>query len=546
VKQTTDREGGVEADDPGRSPAPESRSSDAVGTTTGAAVAGSGLWHLTARVMPQVYVLVISIAAARILGPEAMGQQSFISFVQVSVVLLFTGGLSGALMRFTAELAGRGAPDVVRGLLRWSWRLLGIGSLTTVVLLAAVGWPRGDLRGAWMLAAAAGGVSVLHAVPHSVLTGLQKWRAASIVSLVTGAAGALGTLLVLQAGYGIVGMFAVEIVVTSLNLLWVTRLVRREMLTSGPVVTPPDPALQRRIRNYAAGSWVHLVLFLVVWRRSELFVLDWTSTDVQIAMYSVAFATLGAVRQIPGALAQTLAPAVATLYGAGEMERISRGFSRGVRLLTIMVLPMTTGLLAVGPALLVAAFGEEYAEAGVPLLIMTAVFPLLPLNSMCSGVLQGLGRIRPVLIASGVATVVNVVLALLLIPPSGAVGAALANSGAQLTATVLILAATLQGLPDVVLRLRSVLKTAVAAALCGVVAYVLGRWLPGLAGLALGVAAGVAVFVAVGATLRILPADDAAWLDSSLGGRLGGTVGRVVRRMAAPAPATPGSGDAGG
>jgi O-antigen/teichoic acid export membrane protein len=532
VKQTACPEPDVHADDLDRPPSPESRASDAVGTTTGASVVGSGLWHLSAKLMPQVYVLVISITAARILGPDGMGQQSFMSFVQVSVVLLFTGGLSAALMRYTAELVGQGAPDVVRGLLRWGWRLLTIGSLTTVVLLAAVGWPRGELRAAWMLAAAAGGIAVLHAVPHAVLTGLQRWREASIVSLTTGAAGAIGTLLVLRAGYGITGMFAVEVVVTTANLLWVSGLVRREVRKLGTEVTPPAPALRRRIRNYAAGAWVHLVLFLVVWRRSELFILDWTSTDAQIAMYSVAFATLGAARQIPGALAQTLAPAVATLYGAGEMLRIDRGFGRGLRLLTIMVLPMTAGLLAVGPRLLTAAFGSEYADAAAPLLIMTLVFPLLPLNSMCSGVLHGLALIRPVLVASGVATVVNVALALLLIPDGGAVGAAWANSGAQLTAAVLMLTATLRALPDARLHLRSVLPTVLASALCGGAAYLVVQGVPGLLGVVLAIGAGVATFGLAATILGILPADDAAWLDGAMGARLGGVVGKGVRLVA--------------
>ena len=45
------------------------------------------------------------------------------------------------------------------------------------------------------------------------------------------------------------------------------------------------------------------------------------------------------------------------------------------------------------------------------------------------------------------------------------------------------------------------------------------RLLGGPAGLVVGLLSGAVVFLALGALLRILPADDARWLDESVGGR---------------------------
>jgi O-antigen/teichoic acid export membrane protein len=519
----------VKPEPPDLSASAETRSADAATQITGARVVGAGFWNVAARVLPQLYVLGIAVAAARVLGPDGMGQQSFISFVQVSVVLLFTGGLSASLMRYTAEVAGRGTPDVVPGLMAWAWRILAAGAVGGAALLLALGLPRGELEAAWILAAAGGGVAVLHAVPHAVLTGLQRWREASIVGLTTGAAGTVATVAVLLAGGGITGMFAVELAVTTANLLWVRRLTRRAIADVTTATVAPDPELRGRVRSYAVGAWLHLVLHLVVWRRSELFVLDWTSTDAQIAMYSVAFAVIAAAKQIPSALATTLVPAFATLHGAGERERIGRGFSRGVRLLAVPALPMTAGLVALGPLLVRTVFGGEYAEAGLPLVIMAAVFPLLPLNSMCGGVLQGLGRIRRILLASAVATVVDIGLALLLIPRYGATGAALANSGAQLTAVVVMVAATVRLLPGLTLHVRPLLANAIASAGSGAAAYAAGDAVGGPAGLGAGIVAGVLVYAAGAAALRVLSTEDARWLDAELGHRLGGGVGRLAR-----------------
>ena len=46
------------------------------------------MWQSAGNLMPQLYTLAISVAAARFLGPERLGRQSFIAFVALSVVML--------------------------------------------------------------------------------------------------------------------------------------------------------------------------------------------------------------------------------------------------------------------------------------------------------------------------------------------------------------------------------------------------------------------------------------------------------------------------
>ena len=57
---------------------------DPAAETTGSSVLGGGLWSLASRMLPSCYPFVVSIAAARFLGPDAMGRQSFIAFVSLS------------------------------------------------------------------------------------------------------------------------------------------------------------------------------------------------------------------------------------------------------------------------------------------------------------------------------------------------------------------------------------------------------------------------------------------------------------------------------
>lgn len=73
--------------------------SPAAANTTGASVISGGLWNSLNQTLPQGFALVISVAAARFLGPDGMGRQSFIAFTMISITQLTSEGLKESLMR---------------------------------------------------------------------------------------------------------------------------------------------------------------------------------------------------------------------------------------------------------------------------------------------------------------------------------------------------------------------------------------------------------------------------------------------------------------
>jgi hypothetical protein len=78
-------------------------------------------------------------------------------------------------------------------------------------------------------------------------------------------------------------------------------------------------------------------------------------------------------------------------------------------------------------------------------------------------------------------------------------------------------------------RARALGPNVVAAGAAGLIAWGLVRLIGGAGGLFLGLAVGTLAFAALGHALRVLPEDDAAWLEQAVGGRAGGKIGRVVR-----------------
>jgi O-antigen/teichoic acid export membrane protein len=508
-------------------PAPPVDAGNAAGApTTGATVLAGGLWYSVSLLVPQLYTLVISVTAARVLGVDLFGRQSFIGFAEVSVGLLFTGGVPFALVHFVADRVGRGRSESVHQILRLALRLELAGAAIGATALVVASRFTHEHRGAWMLAAVAAFAAIVHTVPTSLLAGLQRFREASMVGITTGAVATVATVAVLLAGLGIEGMFAVEAAAGVVNVLWTGALARR-VLAEVPVTGVPEQGLQRSVLRYAGVASASVILNFIVFRRTEFFFLNRYASDAEIGIYSVTFAAITAVGRVPDAISTVVFPAFSALSGAGDEARIRSGFSRLLRLLLLLAIPVTAGVVAVGPGALRAVYGPDYSRAGTVLVVMMLAFPILPLTTAGMSLATGLGSQRVPLAWAGLGAVVNVALDFLLIPHHGAVGAAIANVGAQLTAGVPALVHALRLTGGVEWVWSPVVRVALAAVAAGAAARGAVVLVDGAPGVLLGMVLGSSAFVLVGRAVHVLEVDG-EWLRDSIGDRANGWVGRAI------------------
>src|SRR2546421_6502998 len=78
--------------------------------TTGEALLRASAWNAASLILPQLYLVATSIIVARFLTPSEMGRQSYIAFIELSLLLLVTGGVPSAVQRFGGRALGRGEP----------------------------------------------------------------------------------------------------------------------------------------------------------------------------------------------------------------------------------------------------------------------------------------------------------------------------------------------------------------------------------------------------------------------------------------------------
>jgi O-antigen/teichoic acid export membrane protein len=319
-------------------------------------------------------------------------------------------------------------------------------------------------------------------------------------------------VVALELGGGISGLFAVEAVAVFINLVWTSVLARRIEGALAPAESV-DVVLRRRFWSFAATTSVIVIISFVVWRRSEVFILQHYSTDAQIAFYSIAFAAVSGLSKLPETVETVTMPAVANLMGTGQDERIRRGFWRALRLLVLATFPLVAGVAVAGPALLELAYGSAYSDAGPVLLAMLAPLLVQPMLRVSEGVLYGLGRPRFIVFAGLAATVVDVGLAFLLIPSYDAVGAAIANGAAVLVAGVPCLWVVGSLYRPVALPWGPMARAVLVSVCVAGGAWVALEAVGTLASVAAGMLAGLAAALLA----RPLLAEDATWLAGALG-----------------------------
>ncbi|HVA61417.1 MAG TPA: lipopolysaccharide biosynthesis protein [Mycobacteriales bacterium] len=523
-----------------QAPPEESPGSEFLARTTGSNAVGGLLWTLLSNLTAPLLLLTTSVVAARFLGPTGMGQQSFIAFASLSLGLALSSGMSSALYRYVGTSIGMGRGAALRGALRRVWVLQSVAAVADFAGLAAIGLTHTNstIRLAWILSAATSGLTVLQTVPSAILIGAQRWRQAGVIGLLTGVVATAATAAVLAAGWGIPGMFGVELIAVAVNVGWVLARSRATVRELIPTVGDPEE-LTGEILRFAGLATAQTLLAYVVWQRSEFFFLSRYTVAAQIAVFSIAYASATAVQRVLEGITAVLHPVLAAMLGAGQHERIRVAVGRAARLVLLATPPIIGGLLAVGPEALRLIYGDAYRQTGPVLVILAAVIPLVIVARVGASILNVLRRLWVLMGCLAVATVVDIALCLALIPRHAALGAAVANTAAQAVAAVLEIIAAVRIVGPVEWRFPAITRGLLATGVSAAAAVVAVRVVGGVAGVAAGVVAGTAAYAVAAVLVRPFPSTDLDWLEAAAGDRLGGLVRRVchlARWAARPAP----------
>lgn len=308
-------------------------------------------------------------------------------------------------------------------------------------------------------------------------------------------------LVVLAAGGGVTavalawaGPFVVALVPLSLWTLTLVRRAERAVRARGDAPAPiARPELRRRFWAFALPrSFAGVFAMTILW--VDALLLGALDSTEAVGVYTASTRWLIVGNFAGNAVALAFGPQIAAVLARDGADGARRLFQAATAWLILLAWPAYLTAMVFAPYL-VTAFGSGFGDGAAVIVITGVGFLLASAAGPIDMLLLMAGRSRLSLINTGVALATNIVANLLLIPPFGIRGAALAWT---------LSLAVANGLPAVqmwlLLRIqpfgpRSLRALALAAGVG--VALVASRLALGatLAGLLVGVAAGAVVLV---------------------------------------------------
>ena len=197
----------------------------------------------------------------------------------------------------------------------------------------------------------------------------------------------------------------------------------------------PDLALARRSLRFGTQAHVGRVMQLGNYRLDQ-WILGAIAGPRELGLYSVAVAWAEALWYLPTALAAVQRPALVRAVRE-EAARLAAAVFRAAALVTAV---LAAGMIVLAPALCVVVFGEEFRGSIDDLrILVVGAFGMVALKLFGNSLVA---RGRPVLqsLAIGIGFLSTVVLDVILIPPFGGAGAALASTLSYTAAGIAIAA----------------------------------------------------------------------------------------------------------
>lgn len=337
-------------------------------------IARNSGWFGLESLVSTVISLVTSIVIARTLGPTRMGYLIYVFWV-VSVVSGLAGtGIPATTRKYMAEYLGKGD----RGTARFIYfRTLWLQSMMALVATSAVlVWVLIDSAPAYKLASALIAVSVLPSLINSVpaLANVASEDLASNVpaSIASTLIYFLVVVLSLWLHWGVTGV-ALAFLLSRVGDCLIRAIPASLRFAAWEKTSVLPEGIARRMITFAWQSVASMLAALIVWNRSEIFLLKHMSTDVrQIAFYSVAFGMgdkLLMAASIFGAAAGTT---IFAQFGR-DKSRLPEIAATSLRYLVILSFPLHSIAAALAVPAMIVMYGQQYAGAA----LVVAIAPLL-------------------------------------------------------------------------------------------------------------------------------------------------------------------------
>ncbi|HVT06610.1 MAG TPA: polysaccharide biosynthesis C-terminal domain-containing protein [Polyangia bacterium] len=476
---------------------------------TGVTIARNSLWMIFDSVVGMGATLYVSIIMARKMGPDFMGRYNYILYFATFLRTVTEVAIPATVRKFAAEFSGRGDFSLVKTIVSRALRLqskvlvVGVGVGLTVVFTT---FPH-DQRIVATIVVLSIVPGLLLSIPTGALWATENLRHNVVSSLVGTFVNMAGVTASVFLGWGMLGI--VSALLMSRIVDCVLRFaIFRKLYARLPGQAQPalEPVVRARMIRFAAQQLVLALLYSLLFDRTEVFFLHRYSTPREIAFFSITFTLVQYMLFIPQNLAGSASVSMWVQQGRSPKDA-ARTAATATWFIMILAAPELLGVAAISDPLLRVMYGAKYLPA-IPVLATLCVFALsLTISQPAQYMLVGAERQRFFLLWMCLAGTVDVIANVLLIPHFGALGAAYAKGTSELIASLGFIV-YLVSIFRAHLPLWRMFRLLVASVVMFAVVRVVGRHLPPLLALVLGIPLGALVFFVFVRLLRCLDRTD--------------------------------------
>ncbi len=424
------------------------------------------------------------------LGLDMFGLWALI-FAVVGLFALLDLGFATAAMKYVAELTASGdhaGRNQVLSTLLVVYSILGVICVVLVAILAgpASGWfdltpdkAKPFTLALWLLGTVVA-INFPASLIKAILIGSGRMHLVNGIELVTTLVNAALIVVLLEAGFGLVGMAIATAVTMLLGPVVMLPLAIR--LTPGLSVSPRLFARSRvrELLGFSVYFFIANVAVLIILRMDPVVIKSFLPLTA-VAIYAVGAKIAEYTYLLNKQFSNALMPLVSLSKGAGDTDTVRRVLVDGTRFLLAIAVPFIALLLFYSEPFVLTWMGEEFAES-VPvlrLLLLAMLFSCVQLNA--ANVLGMTGQHRFVAFAMGGSALLNLALSIVLIQFYGLIGVALGTLIATFVvefALVVPRACRDQGLSLLGLVRQAVLPTLPPLVPALGVAWLLAQWHP--------------------------------------------------------------------
>lgn len=402
------------------------------------------VWLTASEVIFNIAAYVVHSVAGRILGPADYGRYGLVVTLTTMVIVLIGNGIPTAMSKYISGVLEK-SPQNIRSIKRKATllQIYIIGGVTVLFFLLApvIAWLLRDpsLTVLFQIASLIIPAFAAASFYHYYLIGLHLFKLQAIVKIIRSFT-RVGFIALAAVFFGLNGAISGYILAPLFTFgaaLLIDEFYIKRKLGYGTKNEKDDfdfPA--KTILAYAGPFTLFLISYELLLTIDLYFVKALLQDDHLTGLYNAAI-TVGRIPYyLFAALAMILLPAISKTTAERDTKETTSLVNKSLRLMTLLLFPMVTLLIAYAPQIMYFFYGTRYVGAENAMSIFALGVGFLTIFYVLAFALNGAGLVKIPMKLSFFGFLIMVILNFLLIPPLGIVGAALS---ATITAFALMI-----------------------------------------------------------------------------------------------------------